>query len=246
MTLTNYDKIADSYVKSKTIPAKLYSEGHTFFLALGDPKYLSVLDLACGDGYYTRAIKDLGARSVTGVDGSEAMVELAQQTEDIQRLGIDYLAGDVVKTDIAGEFDIVTAVYLLPHARNKTELQAMCDAIFRNLKPNGRLIAVTIDPDISIKQQPMLKKYGYHIQAETPLTDGMPLTVTLLTPGEPICIVDYYWSRKTYERHLKIAGFHNIAWRPMQVSDEGLAEFGTEYWHEFLDNPGIIVLEARK
>ncbi len=68
----------------------------------------------------------------------------------------------------------------------------------------------------------------------------------LYSEGHTFFIEDYYWSRKTYERQLKIAGFHDIAWRPMQVSDEGLTEFGKEYWHEFLDNPGIIVLEARK
>ena len=246
MTLTNYDEIADGYVKSKIIPAKLYSEEHTFFLALGDAKDLSVLDLACGDGYYTRAIKKAGARAVMGVDVSEVMIKLAQKEEEVQRLGVNYLVGDITDIDIIGEFDIVTAVYLLPHAKTKSELQAMCDAIFRNLKPGGRFIAVTIDPNISIKRQPELEKYGFRIQAKTPLADGMPLTVTLFTPDEPIYIKDYYWSRQTYEQHLKIAGFHNIAWRPMQVSKEGLAKFGKEYWQGFLDNPGIIVLEAQK
>ncbi len=246
MTLTNYYEIADGYVKSKIIPAKLYSEEHTFFIALGDAKDLSVLDLACGDGYYTRAIKKAGARAVTGVDVSEVMIKLAHQKEEVQRLGINYLVGDITNTTIMGEFDIVTAVYLLPHAKTESELQAMCDAIFRNLKPKGRFIAVTIDPNISIKRQPTLEKYGFRIQAKSPLTDGMPLTVTLLTADEPIFIKDHYWSRQTYEQHLKIAGFHHIAWRTMRVSNEGLAKFGNEYWQEFLNNPGIIVLEAQK
>ena len=246
MNYTDYDEIAEGYVGSKMIPAKLYSEQHTFFRALGDLRDLSVLDLACGDGYYTRAVKKMGARSVTGVDVSEVMIKLAQQEENVQRLGINYLVGDITNTDIVGEFDIVTAVYLLPHAKTKAELQAMCDAIFRNLKPGGRFIAVTIDPNILIKGQPTLEKYGFNIQAQTPSTDGMPLTVTLLTPHEPIYIKDYYWSKRTYERYLKIAGFHSIAWRSMKVSNAGLAKFGNEYWQAFLDNPGIIILEAQK
>jgi 2-polyprenyl-3-methyl-5-hydroxy-6-metoxy-1,4-benzoquinol methylase len=205
MALTNYDKIADGYVKSKIIPAKLYSEEHTFFLALGDAKDLSVLDLACGDGYYTRAVKKFGAGAVTGVDVSEVMIKLAQKEEEVQRLGINYLVGDITNTAIMGEFDIVTAVYLLPHAKTISELQTMCDAIFRNLKPGGRFIAVTIDPNISIKRQPNFEKYGFNIQAKTLLMDGTPLAVTLLTPDETIYIKDYYWSRQTYERHLQIA-----------------------------------------
>ena len=68
MTLTNYNDIAGGYVKTKVIPAKLYCEEHSFFIALGNAKDLSILDLACGDGHYTRKVKKCGARSVMGVD----------------------------------------------------------------------------------------------------------------------------------------------------------------------------------
>jgi SAM-dependent methyltransferase len=246
MTLTNYDMIADGYIKSKLNPAKSFSEEYTFFLALNDVTGRSVIDFACGDGHYTRAIKRIGARSVTGVDISEVMIDLAQQEERAQRLGLSYFVRDITKSGKIGEFDIVTAVYLLPHAENIASLRAMCDAIYKNLKPAGRLVALTIDPSTSIERQPMLGKYGFRIEAKTPLMDGMPLTVTLLTPDKPLHIKDYYWSRQTYERCLKVAGFQDIAWRSMRVSNEGLTKFGNEYWQEFLDNPGIIVLEAKK
>jgi hypothetical protein len=47
----------------------------------------------------------------------------------------------------------------------------MYDAIYQNLKPAGRLVAATIDPSISIKRQPMLGKYGFCIEAKTPLME---------------------------------------------------------------------------
>jgi ubiquinone/menaquinone biosynthesis C-methylase UbiE len=39
-----------------------------------------VLDLACGDGFYTRLISDEDAKFVLGVDVSSGMVALAHQT----------------------------------------------------------------------------------------------------------------------------------------------------------------------
>jgi SAM-dependent methyltransferase len=106
MTNTDYDDIALDYVKSKVIPAKQFGEVHTFFQALNDVSDKSVLDLVCGDGYYTRAIKTRGASAVTGVDISKAMISLAKQEESAQRLGITHLTRDIAKTATIGEFDM--------------------------------------------------------------------------------------------------------------------------------------------
>ena len=246
LTSTNYDEIANSYVKSKTNPAKLYSEEHTFFQVLNDVRGRSVLDLACGDGYYARIIKRIGARSVTGADISEGMIALAKQKERTQQLGINYLVRDVIKTEAIGKFDIVTAVYLLPHAQTIGELQAMCDAIYYHLKPSGRLVAVTIDPKLSVDRQPLLEKYGFRIEATPPLLDGNSLVVTLISPDGPLHIKDHYWSKDTYEKCLKNAGFQSTSWHMMRVSPEGLEKFGKNYWQQFIDNPGIAILEALK
>lgn len=54
--MTDYDAIAHTYRQSKRLPVKQYSEEFTFFQVLGPVRTLAVLDVACGDGYYTRAI----------------------------------------------------------------------------------------------------------------------------------------------------------------------------------------------
>ncbi len=51
----------------------------------GDIQNLKILDLACGDGFYTRMIKEMGAE-ITGIDISEEMIKLAKQYDD----GINY------------------------------------------------------------------------------------------------------------------------------------------------------------
>jgi len=47
---------------------------------LGDISNCDVLDLACGEGYYTRIIRELvsSKNQVFGVDISEDMIELAK------------------------------------------------------------------------------------------------------------------------------------------------------------------------
>ena len=36
------------------------------------------------------------------------------------------------------------------------------------------------------------------------------------------------------------------AWQPPQVSPEGLAQFGEDYWNDFLEEPALIFVEARR
>src|SRR6478736_5951986 len=57
-----------------------------------------VLDVACGHGRASRGLARLGA-SVVGVDISAALIELAQQRETIETLGIDYRVADVADVD---------------------------------------------------------------------------------------------------------------------------------------------------
>ncbi|MCY1036503.1 hypothetical protein OV207_34020 [Corallococcus sp. BB11-1] len=53
-----YDQIGAKVADWDVLPVRSeYIEGHTFFKALGSVKAQSVLDLACGDGLYTRQLK---------------------------------------------------------------------------------------------------------------------------------------------------------------------------------------------
>jgi toxoflavin synthase len=61
---------------------------------IGDPTGKKVIDIACGEGFYTRMIRQRGAAKVTGVDLSEKMIGLARASEAQEPLGIDYIVGD--------------------------------------------------------------------------------------------------------------------------------------------------------
>jgi len=59
------------------------------FELIGDVAGLTVLDLACGEGYNTRILARKNAK-VTGIDFSEKMIESAKKEEEREKLGICY------------------------------------------------------------------------------------------------------------------------------------------------------------
>jgi len=245
---TSYDEIVDDFEKTESNLMRKYLEKATVLRVLKDVRGRAVLDLACGNGNYTRTIKEQGAAYVVGVDISEKMIARARLLEKEQPLGIEYLVRDVTELEQIGLFDAITAVYLFPYAQTEQALVDIAQAIYSNLKPNGRLVTLTINPDITEKHATALAKYNVRMKVKDAIQDGMPIELILLNPTQrnPIHIVNYYWSRETYERVLKKVGFQKIEWHAMLVAEEGIKEYDENYWQEYLANPHTVVVECHK
>lgn len=65
---TNYDPIAEQYKRSKEAPWRTHVECFTLLETIGPLEGLSVLDVACGEGFYTRLLRHRGAARMAGVD----------------------------------------------------------------------------------------------------------------------------------------------------------------------------------
>ena len=116
----NQGKIAEQYQKAKTQPWRARIEAYSFLKAIGDVKNKKVLDVACGEGHYTRLLRRAGAE-VVGIDISERMVALAREQEAREPLGITYLVEDARTIVSQQDFDVVVAAYLLVHAQDRCE-----------------------------------------------------------------------------------------------------------------------------
>ena len=128
---------------------------------LGDLSGKSAVDVACGDGYYTRRLRAHGAARVLGIDLSERMIELARAQEREHRLGIEYEVGDGRDLRLPTHPDIVVAAYLLNYARDRAELGAMCASIARCLRPGGRFVTVNQNPALDFRSAPSYRPYGF-------------------------------------------------------------------------------------
>ena len=143
---TQYDDIAEQYKRSKHVDWRHHIEQYSLFELLGDLRGRSVLDLACGEGHYTRLLKAMGASRVVGVDISRGMINLAEESERDNPLGVEYQVADAQHLQLFEQFDLVTAAYLLNYAGSKAEILAMCQALSRSLKPGGRFVTVNNSP----------------------------------------------------------------------------------------------------
>lgn len=241
---TEYDAIAGDYQKSKFAPWRIHIEQHTLFTLAGDLHGRSVLDLACGDGIYSRTARRLGADRVAGIDLSRAMIELAREEEKRHPLGIDYHVHDATTIDLAEKFDVVIASYLLNYAPNSLVLGAMAHAIARHLKPGGRLVAVNNHPAQSPLAFEATRKYGLIKSAQLPLREGSPITYTIFQDSGQFTIENYHLSIETHEQVLRAAGLERVRWHRPDVDREGRRKYPPDHWYDFLADPPVIFIEA--
>ena len=244
---SDYDAIAAEYHQaSKEHPIKQYVEAHTLLQVLGDLREKTVLDLACGEGYYTRLLKRKGAKAVVGVDLSQQMIDTARTVEAANPLGVDYQQHDVTTLGKIGNFDLVTAVYLFPYATTRQTLTAMAQAAYLNLQPGGRLVAIVTNPAVTQADFARYAPYGFQMRSAAELQDGSRIETLIRAAGVSFTLETYHWLKETYEAVLQDCGFQQLAWHSVQVSETGLAIYGAEHWQELLAKPFGIVLAGSR
>jgi ubiquinone/menaquinone biosynthesis C-methylase UbiE len=238
-----YDNIAARYKASKTLPFRKHVEWFSYKNMLGSVTEKSILDLACGEGFYTRRIKQNGAAHVVGVDLSDKMIELAKNREDRDQLGIQYMVCDVMNLDKIGDFDLVVASYLLNYAQTREQLLKMCQT---NLKAGGRFVSINNNPDQPPESFSICKKYGFTKSISGPLAEGAIIAYHFFRLGQAFHIENYYLSREAHTWAFKQVGFTDILWNKIGVSAEGIQQFGQNYWKDFLDYEPIVGIVCKK
>lgn len=111
---------------------------------LGSVRGKKVLEIGCGNGYFSRRLARAGA-SVTACDLTKTFIMLARQNELRHRLGIRFLQRDAA--DLKGirmaRFDVVLSNMMLMDVRR---YRSAFKEASRVLKHNGRLIFSIIHP----------------------------------------------------------------------------------------------------
>ncbi len=241
---TDYDPIAEQYQRSKQQPWRIHIEAYSLMELIGDPTELSVIDMACGEGFYSRMLKQKGAAKVTGIDLSAEMVNLARQQETENNLGIEYIQGDARDSAGLNPCDLVVAAYLLNYARDREELQAMCTGIARCLKPGGRFVTINSSPLLNFATAPSYRKYDFETQVTGIWEEGAPITWIFYLEDGPLLIENYYLSAHTHEQEFRSAGFRRVNWHVPRLSPTGLAEYEDGFWSRFMEQPPVALIEC--
>jgi ubiquinone/menaquinone biosynthesis C-methylase UbiE len=243
---TDYDPIAEQYQRAKQQPWRTHIEAHTLMELAGNLARCSVLDLACGDGFYSRLVKSRGAARVMGVDLSQGMIELARQAESRHSLGIEYRVGDAKEVALAEPFDIALAAYLFNYAHDEDELLAMCRGAAGALKPGGRLVAVNSNPAFDFRRAPSYRKYGFETSLPNGFAHGAPICWRFFLRDGQFDIENYYLDVASHEQAFRAAGFREIRWHPPRLSAESGTGVPADHWAEFVEFPPIAFVECVK
>ena len=176
---TDYNVIAAQYKQCKEHPWRSRIETYSIMKRLGNVEGKKVLDVACGEGFYARKLKQCGASEVVGIDLSEAMIRLALDQESRHPLGITYRVEDARTDRAREEFDVAVSVWLLVYARNQAELFAMCRGLVSRLKSGGRFVTFTGNPNLYAFTQADYRKYGFSITITDRAYEGAPIVWTV-------------------------------------------------------------------
>jgi len=236
-----YDALGQTYERAKHIPTGL-AEQATFLSALPDLAGKSVLDVACGTGFYPREFVELGAAKVVGVDSAAEMVAYANYVEGKQPLGIEYRQLDAAELPVLGSFDVVTAVWLLGYAEDPAALDRMTANLAANLAPGGTLVVLVPNPDadFDILAGPY-GRYGYDVIKVGQPTFRQPVSVRVL--DEPAFAFDsFFWPVGAFEAALGRAGLVDVTRAPTIVPVD---DRGEEFWADLRRSPSFAVFTAK-
>ncbi|WP_431045340.1 class I SAM-dependent methyltransferase [Streptomyces sp. P1-3] len=247
---SQFDSTVAAYAQSMgALPFREHVESHSLLKAIGAIAGLSVLDLGCGTGLYTRYFQTAGARRVVGLDASLSMIECARGQEERERQGVTYVHRDATHPlngvdGLAGAFDLVTSVYVLPYATSEEDLAAMCATARQSLSPaGGRFVAMTLNPDFATHPE-WYRDYGMQLTTDRPGEEGAMVHLTAWVAGQTIDVDAHRWSAGAHERALRKAGFIHISWIRPEVSEAGRKRFGDDYWAKYLSCPHALIIDA--
>lgn len=221
-------------------PFRTEVERFTLFSLLGDVMGKRVLDAGCGEGVYSRALIDLGASYVLGVDGAQDFIDLAKQKNKGYEGKIEYVRSFIQDFQGDGNLDLVVGSYILSYPQSLEEAVEYCNAIASHLKEKGKFIGFNNNP-FEVFRGSKYSKYGFKKEMSGNI-EGEEVIYKLDGMNNPI--INFYLNPETYEEAFRRAGFSQFRWQRVLLSP---GEENNPYWDEFFDGePPFIAMVAEK
>lgn len=104
-----------------------------------------VLDLPCGYGRHSNRLAPL-VGSVTGIDASEAYVNLAIGDAEERGVKVDYLVGDMRQMSFEASFDAVLVLFTSFGMFSHSDNLKVLEGIANSLRPGGRFCIEMMNP----------------------------------------------------------------------------------------------------
>ncbi len=239
--MTQYNYFAKPYDEWTKSSLRKYAWEETVKKNIKDVKGKRVLDVACGSGSSIEIIYSLGAKEVVGIDVSSEVINIAKKKFPENKFLVKDISCD--SFDELNKFDIITAIFLFEYAQKKEILVSMIRNISQLIYPGGNFYSLTIDPFAILKHD-----YYYGIKATNPQEEGKEYFAILHNDKREALfkVGMFFWSFKTIKEILKEEGFSEIKLLPVFVSNQGIREYGEDFWKDFFKSPVYLMISAKK
>lgn len=243
---SQFDELADLYEDMAAWPFRRHLEIPNVLAVLGDLAGRDVLDFGCGNGMYSRWLKEQGARRVVGYDVSDGMLEYARTWEQNSPRGITFTSE--LTPDLEGQFDLVLAVYVLPYATTRQELHEMCAQMARPLRSGGRLVTLPIHPDYE-RDSSYYERYGFRLTPIGPDVDGGQVQLDLFDPSDRTkedTVTAYVWAKESIDDAMHSSGFQMAQWVDHAQVRSPEADAEAHLLRGYWERPHAAILNCRK
>jgi SAM-dependent methyltransferase len=124
---------------------EIYETASTAFLGLCrqesiDLSSARVLEIGCGNGFYTRILKQQGVTRYLGVDITDALFPVLTNRFS----GFQFICRDITTDVIDGEFDLIVMIDVIEHIVLEEKLDFAMSNIQRCLAKNGRFFVAPV------------------------------------------------------------------------------------------------------
>lgn len=100
------------------------------------PAQKSVLDIGCGNGFWSGIFQELGVGRYTGFDVTDVMFDVLRKRHP----GFQYATGDLLTTEFDPGFQLISMIDVTQHITNDNQLQLMLRRIRSLLASDGVFI----------------------------------------------------------------------------------------------------------
>lgn len=99
-----------------------------------------VLEIGCGNGFYTGLLKGQGATHYLGLDITETLFPVLAERYP----GFQFIRRDITVDTLEGEFDLILMIDVIEHIVNEEKLAFAMSNVQRCLADNGRSMVASV------------------------------------------------------------------------------------------------------
>jgi len=100
---------------------------------------LAIIDIGCGNGYYTQIFKDMGCSDYTGIDITDVLFpELKKRFPNYK-----FKKCDITKEKLSKKYDLIIMIDVSQHITAKTKFQFAMNNVKNHMSENGFFIVTS-------------------------------------------------------------------------------------------------------